>query len=334
MPRDLADRDPAHHARRSPDLRGLGEVRLLTVGDGPGRGQRLLAFRNAAGLALEVALDRGMDIASLAWRGVNLGWHSPNGLPWPVHPHGSENGLGFLRNFDGFLATCGLDHYGLPTETDAAHFVYPHRSRVEHPLHGRVSALPARLGGYGMDHGAGAPVLWCEGVVRQSAVFGEVLTLRRRIEMGLFDNGLRLVDEVVNDGFRPTPHAMLYHFNLGYPMLDDAVEIGGDVGADFAAAFRRDPPVAAEDAVERFDAVPPGTGRFTVSLHNPCLLGGTTFAMAFDRDTLPGFGVWRAWQSGIYALGLEPSTGNAPAAVLAAGERRRYAVDISVTSRR
>jgi hypothetical protein len=31
--------------------------------------------------------------------------------------------------------------------------------------------------------------------------------------------------------------------------------------------------------------------------------------IAFTAATLPGLGLWRAYQSGIYALGLEPFTG-------------------------
>ena len=30
---------------------------------------------------------------------------------------------------------------------------------------------------------------------------------------------------VRNDGYYPTPHQLLYHFNIGYPVIDDGAEL-------------------------------------------------------------------------------------------------------------
>ena len=61
--------------KRSSDLRAIADVRLVAIEDGPGRGQRLLLARNAAGIAFEIAVDRGFDLSSLSIRGINIGWH-------------------------------------------------------------------------------------------------------------------------------------------------------------------------------------------------------------------------------------------------------------------
>ena len=87
--------------------------------------------------------------------------------------------------------TCGLDHTLSPCEVPADNYNYPGRKRVRHSLHGRVSTIPARLTGYGETWDGDRCVLWAEGVVQQSAVFGEDLHLIRRIEADVGDNAIR-----------------------------------------------------------------------------------------------------------------------------------------------
>ena len=81
--------------------------------------------------------------------------------------------------------------------------------------------MPARLAGYGEHWDGDRCTLWCEGLVQQSAVFGEDLHLRRRIEAEVGTDEIRVVDRVVNHGFYETPHMLLYHLNVGYPVLDE-----------------------------------------------------------------------------------------------------------------
>ena len=135
--------------RKTADLRALADIRLVTLEDGPGRGQRLLIGRNADGIAFEVAVDRGFDVSVLSFKGANIGWHSPAQMPFPSHDPGSEEGWGFLRNFDGFLVTCGLDHFSRPGEVDISHYNHPHLNTRKMPLHGRISVEKARLLSYG-----------------------------------------------------------------------------------------------------------------------------------------------------------------------------------------
>lgn len=295
--------------RRTCDLRGLGEIRLVVVENGPGRGQRLLICRNAVGIEFEVAVDRAFDISALRYRAVNLGWNSPVGLPAPGFPADLESGLGLLRSLDGFLATCGLDHYGEPTEGPADHFIYPARRTVHYPLHGRISHEPATILGYGLTESSPATI-WCEAEVRQAAVFGEVLVLRRRIELELFRTRISLSDVVVNRGFRPARHAMLYHFNLGFPFLDENVELIGGFGP-LMETFRASPPVPGDDRQERDDLIDPQSdsrGLVTVGMRNPTLLNGVSLHLSFPKAQLPQVNLWRCWQSGLYVMGVEPCT--------------------------
>lgn len=324
--------------KRTVDGRGLADIRLLQVEDGPGRGQRLLVVRNAAGIGFEVAVDRGFDIASATWRGTNIGWNSANSLPWPPNSIDAEDGLGFYRNLDGFIVTCGLDHIGSVRNTDAAHYIHKHRKQVFHPLHGRISSQRATLLGFGIDWSIDVPVIWGEGLVRQSSVFGENLVLRRRFEIDVFGHAIELDDLVQNCGFRPTPHAILYHINFGYPFLDECMEISGDLTGDLVTTFNGEDKRPREDFVDYYQETRIVSDRpiASVELRNRALIGGTRVKLSFSPNDLPGFGVWRAYQSGVYALALEPARIFDPAGsrqdsiTLAAGEAVRSRIGIEL----
>jgi hypothetical protein len=308
--------------RRSPLLRALAETRVVRVEDGPGAGGRLVEVRTPAGLALDVALDRGGDVLRLAWRGVEIGWHSAAGAPAPWPALEDDGGLGFLRGFDGFLVTCGLDHHGLPAETPSDAFAYPPRGRMVHPLHGRIMAARAELLRRETDWEAGA--IHVHTVARQASVFGEVLELHRRLTIGLHEPRLVVEDVVTNRGFRPTRHGILYHVNLGHPLLGEGARLTGE---GWPLRDRLDGGAApADDHVEIVDAGPsPGGG---VGLSNPDL--GIALALRFDPAALPVTALWRAFQSGVFALGLEPQTDLAADPPLGAGEARRYRLEVEL----
>ena len=63
--------------------------------------------------------------------------------------------------------------------------------------------------------------------MRQAAVFGENLHLHRRIEAEVGTDEIRISDRVVNHGFSDTPHMLLYHLNVGYPLLDGGCALPG-----------------------------------------------------------------------------------------------------------
>lgn len=327
--------------KRTVDLRGIADIRLVQIEDGPGRGQRLFVIRNAAGVGLEIVIDRGFDICSATWRGVNIGWNSANNLPSPPNSVDAEEGVGFYRNLDGFIVTCVLDHFGAAGRGDASHFMHKHRKEVFHPLHGRISSQRATISGYGIDWEKETPLIWAEGIVRQSSVFGENLMLRRRIELEVFGGAIRINDVVENCGFRPTPHAILYHVNFGYPFLDEGAEILGNLDAEFISAFNTETKQPMDDYADYFQEVSivgPGS-TVAIEVRNSALAGGIRVSVTFSRDQLPDFGVWRAFQSGVYAVALEPmkrtkgherqGTENGS---LAAGETASYWLEVKLSS--
>ncbi len=315
--RSLSRRDLSAHAGMLSQFAG---VRLMTLGDGVERGIRMLEFRTGTGLRFTVLVDRAMDIADCDYRGAAIGWHSPTGFRHPgLHEYEGEGGLGWLRSFSGLMVTCGLDHILFMEEEAGGHYVYGPRGQMRHSLHGRIGTIPARLTGYGERWDGDDCVLWCEGVVQQSAVFGEDLHLIRRIEARVGSNEIVLRDRVVNHGFYPTPHMYCYHINVGHPVLADGARylapVAETVWAAHAADYRRQavgyrrlpgPQVSFHEQVWQHRMAADGRGKVPVALVNDAL--GLGFEVEVDRAEFPCQYQWQNFQAGQYAMGIEPST--------------------------
>ena len=343
----------AELARYSGDPHLMFGWELVTLADGPGRGVRLLQGRSGAGLGFRVAVDRGFDLVQADFRGLPVGWQSAAGIQNPaLHAPELESGLGLLRSFTGLLMTCGLDHFGGPETGGAEHFLYPYKTGTSYALHSRISQIPASLSGYGVawNEAGDGGVLWCEGVVRQAAVFGEVLELARRIEVAIGGLTITIRDVVTNRGQRPMPHMMLYHYNLGYPLLDASSEfvapvreivrcVHGDPGAQKVGYRGMAAPRAdfVEQVYELGVAADAG-GAVPAALINPGL--GLGVAIEFRPRELPVLAEWQCLQAGIYALGIEPCThhlmtraeseARGESIRLEAGESRAYTTSVSV----
>jgi hypothetical protein len=237
---------------------------------------------------------------------------------------GAEEGLGWLRGFTGLLNTCGLDHMGGPTEEDADHYNYPYRKRVRHGLHGRAAYIPARLAGYGLRWDGDRCTLWAEGEIRQAVMFGEFLVLTRRIEAEAGGTSLTVRDTVENRGFRPTPHAMLYHVNAGFPVVAEGARVVGpvrrtrtfvhDPNATEIGPFEQTAPRSGfrEQVYEHEIEAAPDGGAWAAlvnpSFRHPAGAEGLGLKVAWDARAMPAFYEWQNLQEGNYAVGLEPAT--------------------------
>jgi hypothetical protein len=320
---------------------------LLRREDGSERGVRLVRLRTGE-IDVDVVVDRALDVGAAAIRGVPVAWISPTGLtgPWFAEPRG----IGTLRTFfGGLLTTCGLEHTLGPTEDDVGYFAYPGKAREAFPLHGRLSATPARLTGYGTALDAAVPHVYVEGEVRQATVFGEHFVLRRRIEADVGGRELRIRDVVRNAGYAPTPHMVLYHVNVGWPVVAPGARVDAAVGEPrFATEAAQDadwrviepPRAGAVEQVWEHTPRPGAAGRVHACVRNPDVGGGRAVGVevAYDSTTLPRLFQWRVMGEGHYVVGLEPGNSRfegrhaARAAgeldVLAPGDERRYALDL------
>lgn len=301
-------------------LSQLAGVRLVELSNGVERGIRMLEFRTGSGLRFTALVDRALDIADCEFKGMAIGWHSPSGFRHPgLHEYEGEGGLSWIRSFSGLVQTCGLDHTMVPAEVPADSYHYAGRKTVRHSLHGRVSTIPARLTGYGEAWEGDACVLWAEGVVQQSTMFGEDLHLHRRIEADVGGVEIRVFDRVVNHGFYRTPHMFFYHVNVGFPLLDEGARVVAPI-RDVAWASHADN-LAAQGVGYRTAPGPGLNFREQVWQHElgADAAGWTAAACVNDRlglgfevrtrkEQLPSFFQWQNFQAGMYALGLEPSS--------------------------
>lgn len=306
---------------RSGMLSQFAGVRLMSLEDGVERGIRMLEFRTGSGLVFTVLVDRAMDIAGCEHNGRAIGWHSPAGFRHPgLHEYEGEGGLAWARSFSGLLVTCGLDHILFMNEVSAETYVYSPKKTVSHSLHGRVGTIPARLTGYGESWEGDRCILWAEGVVQQSAVFGEDLHLIRRIEADVGGNEIRLTDRVVNHGFYKTPHMYCYHINVAHPVLDDGSRYLAPIrdvvwAAHAGAAYRKQrvgyrtlpaPKLDFHEQVWQHELAADAKGEVPVALVNDRI--GLGLEVTTRKDQFPCQYEWQNLQAGQYALGIEPST--------------------------
>jgi Domain of unknown function (DUF4432) len=329
---------------RSEQLLG---AELVERSDGSERGVRCVRLRSGA-IELEVVVDRALDLAQATVGGVPVAWISPTGLAAPglALPTGWEP---FRTFFGGLLTTCGLEHTLGPADDDATHFRYPGRSTHSFPLHGRLSVTPGRLLGYGIDWER--ECVFCRGDVRQAHVFGESLTLEREVRIGLGGTTIAVDDVVRNDGFAPTPHMILYHVNLGWPLLGERAEVVAGVGEPRVATpeaegadWRRveGPSFPAEEQVWEHTPRADAGGFGRAAIVNADIGDGRPLGveLAWSHATLPRLFQWRVMSDQNYVIGLEP--GNAPIegragareqgtlVVLAPGEERRTSLCLSL----
>ena len=158
------------------------------------------------------------------------------------------------------------------------------------------------------------------GVVDETAIFGEKLRLTRTIRSRLGQNRLTISDVVENNGFTGAPHMILYHFNFGFPLLDEATEIylptqnveARDAGVPVEGFDHWQAPDA--DFTERvyYHGVDGNEERVTAVIRNPHfpLLGGSkpvSVHLSWSPQQLPRLVQWKMAGAGEHVLGIEPA---------------------------
>ena len=296
------------------DLRQVASVRRITLDDGPERGVRALTFSTGGGLDFQVLSDRSMDIGPLWIGGVQIAWQSASGFAAPgLLDAESEGGRGFNRGFSGFLVTCGMSHVRQP--------------RDGHPLHGRLPYTPARVTACGEDWNAAEPLLYAEGEAVEAAYGVGALRLRRRIEAPIGGRTLRIRDTVENLAATPAPHEMLYHFNLGWPVLREGATVSLD-GADLLGPLS--PPESAPGPARSWRCADP-TARVAVDGPDE----GPRVAFGFLTERLGFLQIWKDLRENVGVLSIEPCTSGLPTdgapspnQDLGPGESRAYGIDV------
>ncbi len=327
--------------RRIGDVSQLVSTRAARLADGNEDGVRVIDARASGGLSALILADRGLDLGSVWAAGHQVGWQSTTGA---VHPAYFEE-ADWLRSFHGgMLTTCGLQNVGLPSEEDGKSY----------GLHGRISNIAARNVSHRVIEQDGRLVAEVSGEMRETDVFGADLLLRRRIRLPMGETVLHVEDEVINQGYAPTALMLLYHVNLGYPVVADGARL---ITPDAVITPRDD---AARDGLAARDTFPAPADGFTenvfrhelsatdaeqvsASIVNPGFepTGGIGLTVSWDPRQLPRMWQWRMLGPGMYLTGLEPANcglgGRAAereaggVTELAPGESRPFGISIRVS---
>jgi hypothetical protein len=316
---------------RSVDPRQFARIDEFSLEPG-GRRVRMTA---ADGFDVELLPDRALDLGSVSYQGIPLAFITPAVLASP-------DGAGFTRRFGaGLLTTCGLDHFG-PPQTDHGQ---------ELPQHGRASELPAAGVRSETSWRGGLYRLAVSGRMRQWGLFAEDLVWERTVSTALGSDTLTISDEITNARPDRWPHMVLYHLNIGHPVLDEDTTVtvsngGGDpqprdadavAGLSRWARFEPPRPGFAEQVFRH--SLDTSSDSAEIAVANRGL--GVTVVVTVEPHRLPWAFQWTMAGHGTYVLGIEPAncpviTGRSVARrsrvleFLDPGETRRYDVGIRV----
>lgn len=231
-------------------------------------------------------VSKACDIMQLYHKGQNVSFVSKNGFIKRETP--------FLNRFEGgMLYTCGLDSVG---------------GREGYELHGSLHNTNAEI----ICAECNENGIVVEAILRDTALFGKNLVLRRKIYSAVGEESITLEDTLINEGFCEQEYCLLYHVNVGYPMLDERAEIVADVCEAVPRTYW-----AGKNQASMYEMSLPEDNReeccYFLKLKEPkvALVNNKInkqFTLTYSGKTLPHFVEWKSMASGDYALGLEPCT--------------------------
>lgn len=263
----------------------IAYARRYTLTEGRESGLKVIEVNNGK-LRFLLNESKALDVMQLWHDNINVAFVCKNGF--------CADDRSFENRFEGgMLYTCGIENIG---------------ARAGLLTHGSLHNIPAKITNVKCD----TEQITVEGEMRFSALFGQNLLLKRKIVTKIGSDTLTLTDSLINQGYGDENYCMLYHFNLGYPMLNDGATVQIDASevvprTDWArqnlkTAFTMQKSIPLEEECCYFIKV----NKPEVSVVNPLL--NKTLTLKYSNDTLPEFIEWKSMASGDYALGLEPAT--------------------------
>lgn len=264
-----------------------------------GEGMNFLYVRNGLGLEIWLSLDRAGDPSRVIFRGDNMGYFAPCG--YVASQYYDCKGTGFLKSFTaGFFTTCGLTAVGSPCTDEGE----------ELPLHGTVSNTPAQL--CGIDETEEGIIIRLK--ISDESLFGRKLVMERSYIVSYRENTFEVSDTVTNRGDETSPYMILYHCNMGYPLLTEnsilmipnkEITPRNEHAAKYtdSALIPEKPQAGYEERCYYYD-VSENDGNAQAGIYNPDIEKG--IIMQYNKDELPCFTEWKLMGKRDYVLGLEP----------------------------
>lgn len=290
--------------QRIGSMQQLAYIRSLTYQEGRCAGLRALEVKNGR-LSYRILTDKCMDMGEFSYGGVNFNFLSKPGLQGRNHydTHGDEA----LRSImGGLFFTAGLENICAPCNCGGR----------DYPMHGRIRTTPAEHVFSDAVWDNGNYVLRAGGEMREAELFGENMVLRRSIETVYGSRTVTITDHIENESYRPEPLMLLYHINIGYPLLDEGTEL---LLPTRSVTPRDAESTGHEGQWSKMDAPKENEPEY-VFIHQPvadqdgnvivCVLNeklGLGLRLCYTGRNLPRFMQWKSTAAGDYVLGLEPS---------------------------
>ena len=270
---------------RISNFQQVASIRRYTLTEGREKGLDVLDCDNGK-IRFLLNVSKACDIMQLYHEGQNMSFVSKNGF--------TKREISFLKRFEGgMLYTCGLDSVG---------------GRDGYELHGTLHNIPAEI----IRAECNENGIIVEAIIRDTALFGKNLVLKRKIFTEISGDSITLEDTLINEGYKAEEYCLLYHINVGYPMLDDGVKVIADVESytprtawakqNEATMYAMNEAVPNQEEACYFLKL----SKPEIALVNEKI--GKKFTVSYSGDTLPCFVEWKSMASGDYALGLEPCT--------------------------
>lgn len=263
----------------------LASIRRYEMTEGTERGLRALDCDNGK-LRFLLNESKALDVMQMYHKGENVSFVSKNAF--------TAREIAFENRFEGgMLYTCGLDSVG---------------AREGYLLHGTHHLTPARVTRAEVNEEG----ILIEAEIRETALFGKNLVFRRRVFSQIGSDTLEISDTLENCGTREEEYCLLYHVNVGYPMLDAGAELIDDAEEVIPRTPWAAEHIGSRRAIGAAVANQEEMCYFlrlktpSVSLRNPKI--NKMFTLKWSQETLPCFVEWKSMAAGDYALGLEPCT--------------------------
>jgi hypothetical protein len=220
-------------------------------------------------------------------------------------------------------------------------------------MHGRIATTPAENVAFETRWEGEEYILQARGTMREAVLYGEDLRLHREITTRAGARSLLVRDRVENRGVSASPLMILYHVNVGFPLLGPdsrllvssrSVQAKDDRSAQATREHRRlaAPMPGWREVNWAHDVQPHEDGSCVVAIVNETLTfpfgKGLGLALRWRNDQLNTLAQWKQLGHGDYTVGIEPANchtlgrawerENGTLQYIEAGETRDFEVEV------
>lgn len=280
------------------------DVKRFKYTEGKAAGMNAVEVKTISGLQVLILPDKGLDIGSVTFEGVDISFLSKNGITSPAYADMQPDG--FVKSFTGgMLTTCGLRSAG-PSCVDVNGEYFP--------IHGYYSLQQAEEVSVSRPDQYSIIV---SGIINETSLFGNNLSLKRQIKINDKELSISVTDELVNNSASEEEIMIIYHYNFGFPFLQDGCEVKFQDNdkvtprtAEAASGINEYKEICApidgyQEQVFFHEQEGDADGFASAEVRNTKL--GIAAQIKYDTTVLPVLVQWKSMASGDYALGIEPS---------------------------